>query len=275
MAPGSPLAQAHGTRYPLVQGPMTRVSDVAGFAAAVAEGGALPFLALSLLRGPEVERLLRETRELLGDRPWGVGILGFVPAELRAEQLAVVRDVAPPFALIAGGRPEHARDLDADGIETYLHVPSSGLLSLFLKDGARRFVFEGRECGGHVGPRTSFVLWDRAVSTLLAGIPRGADPADYSVLLAGGIHDARSAAMAAAVTAPLVARGVKVGALCGTAYLFTDEAVETGAITEQFRQAALDCTTTTLLESGPGHATRCVPVAVHRRLPRHPAGPRS
>ena len=155
MAPGSPLAQAHRTRYPLVQGPMTRVSDVAGFAAAVAEGGALPFLALSLLRGPEVDKLLRETRELLGDRPWGVGILGFVPAELRDEQLAVVREIAPPFALIAGGRQALARDLDADGIETYLHVPSSGLLSLFLKDGARRFVFEGRECGGHVGPRTS------------------------------------------------------------------------------------------------------------------------
>jgi acyl transferase domain-containing protein len=219
----------------------------------------LPFLALSLLRGPEVEKLLRETRELLGDRPWGVGILGFVPVELRDEQLAVVREVAPPFALIAGGRPALARDLDADGIDTYLHVPSPGLLSLFLKDGARRFVFEGRECGGHVGPRTSFVLWDRAVSTLLDGIPRDANPADYSVLLAGGIHDARSAAMAAAVTAPLVARGVMVGALCGTAYLFTDEAVETGAITEQFRQAALDCNTTTLLESGPGHATRCVP----------------
>ena len=38
-----PLAQAHGTRYPIVQGPMTRVSDRADFAVAVAEGGALPF----------------------------------------------------------------------------------------------------------------------------------------------------------------------------------------------------------------------------------------
>ncbi|HEV8121561.1 MAG TPA: nitronate monooxygenase, partial [Candidatus Polarisedimenticolia bacterium] len=46
----APLAQAHGTRYPIVQGPMTRVSDTAPFAAAVAEAGALPFLALALLR---------------------------------------------------------------------------------------------------------------------------------------------------------------------------------------------------------------------------------
>lgn len=35
---GGPLAQSHGTRYPIVQGPMTRVSDRAEFALAVAEG---------------------------------------------------------------------------------------------------------------------------------------------------------------------------------------------------------------------------------------------
>src|SRR5262249_11264911 len=33
LAEHSPLAQAHGTRYPILQGPMTRVSDVAPFAA--------------------------------------------------------------------------------------------------------------------------------------------------------------------------------------------------------------------------------------------------
>src|SRR5262249_23632332 len=83
LAEGSALAQSHGTRYPIVQGPMTRVSDRAEFAAAVAEGGALPFLALALMRGPDVARLLEETQRLLGDRPWGAGILGFVPAQLR------------------------------------------------------------------------------------------------------------------------------------------------------------------------------------------------
>jgi hypothetical protein len=58
---------------------MTRVSDRAAFAARVAEEGGLPFLALALMRAPEVEALLAETRQRLGDRPWGVGILGFVP----------------------------------------------------------------------------------------------------------------------------------------------------------------------------------------------------
>jgi acyl transferase domain-containing protein/NAD(P)H-dependent flavin oxidoreductase YrpB (nitropropane dioxygenase family)/NAD(P)-dependent dehydrogenase (short-subunit alcohol dehydrogenase family)/acyl carrier protein len=256
---GSPFATSHGTRYPIVQGPMTRVSDRAEFAAAVVQNGALPFLALSLLRGAEVNDLMIETRELVGELPWGVGILGFLPQELRDDQMEVVRRVKPPFAVIAGGRPAQARDMEADGIATYLHVPSPGLLSQFLRDGATRFIFEGRECGGHVGPRTSFVLWELAIRTLLAELPNGAKGSDYHIIFAGGIHDARSSAMVAAVMAPLVERGINVAVLAGTAYLFTDEAVSTGAITEEFRDAALRCDTTTLLESGPGHATRCAP----------------
>ena len=83
--------------------------------------------------------------------------------DLRKEQLAAIRTYRPPFALIAGGRPDQARELEQEGIPTYLHVPSPGLLRAFLRDGARRFVFEGRECGGHVGPRTSFVLWETMI----------------------------------------------------------------------------------------------------------------
>ncbi|HTE59387.1 MAG TPA: SDR family NAD(P)-dependent oxidoreductase [Solirubrobacteraceae bacterium] len=254
----APLARSHGTRYPIVQGPMTRVSDRAEFAAAVADAGALPLLALALMRGNESAALLARTAGLIGDRPWGVGILGFVPPELRAEQLDAIGANRPPFALIAGGRPDQARGLEADGIATYLHVPSPGLLRLYLTDGARRFVFEGRECGGHVGPRTSFVLWDTMIRTLLEQIPPGADASEYHVLFAGGVHDATSAAMVAAAAAPLAERGVRVGVLVGTAYLFTEEAVRDGAITERFQRAAVAGDRTVLLESGPGHATRCL-----------------
>ncbi len=253
---GSPLARAHGTRYPIVQGPMTRVSDTAAFAARVASGGAVPFLALALLRAHDVERLLEETRAALAGRPWGVGILGFVPDDLRAEQLEVVHAHRPSMALIAGGRPDQAVSLEEAGVPTYLHVPSPGLLKLFIDAGSRRFVFEGRECGGHVGPRGSFALWDAAIDALL----RELSPSDLRachVLFAGGIHDARSASMVAALAAPIAERGAKVGVLLGTAYLFTHDAVLSGAIVEGFQRAALSCGQTVLLHSGPGHATRC------------------
>ena len=251
---GNPLAATLGTRYPIAQGPMTRVSDRAAFAAAVAEGGGLPFLALALMTGDEVRALLEETAPLLGDRPWGVGILGFVPPEVREAQLEVVHEVRPPVALIAGGRPSQAAPLEAAGISTFLHVPSPGLLDLFLKEGARKFVFEGRECGGHVGPRSSFALWDAQIEHLLAF----GHLDEVSVLFAGGVHDARSAAMVGALAAPLAEAGAGVGVLMGTSYLFTEEAVAGGAILPGFQQAAVDCERTVLLETSPGHATRCV-----------------
>ncbi|MGH3830832.1 MAG: SDR family oxidoreductase [Pseudonocardiaceae bacterium] len=256
------LQTTQGMRPFVVQGPMTRVSDQAGFAAAVAAGSGLPFLALSLSDGEQSRALLEQTAALLGSRPWGVGILGFVPPELRAAQLAAVHQVRPPYALIAGGRPAQAATLETAGIETFLHVPSPGLLDRFLAEGARRFVFEGRECGGHVGPRASFPLWELQVQRLLDYDDTHGDDAHgcaerLRVLFAGGIHDERSAAMVTALAAPLVARGAQIGVLMGTAYLFTEEAVAAGAIRPEFQRAALACERTVLLETAPGHATRC------------------
>lgn len=257
LLPGSSLAASHGTEFPVVQGPMTHVSDVPEFCYEVARNGALPFLALALMRGPALEQTLNKTKHLMGDLPWGVGILGFVPQELRAEQMAVVEETGPTHAIIAGGRPDQAASLESRGIQTYLHVPSPGMLDTFLKEGARRFVFEGRECGGHVGPRTSFVLWESMIEVLLnAKLSRGVAE-QVHVLFAGGIHDARSAAMVAALAQPLVEAGIKIGVLLGTAYLSTREIVETGAVVDGFRDVTLSSDHTVLLETGPGHAIRC------------------
>ncbi|HEX4871910.1 MAG TPA: SDR family NAD(P)-dependent oxidoreductase [Nevskiaceae bacterium] len=254
---GSALARSHGTPYPLAQGPMTRVSDHPGFAAAVAAGGALPFLALALLPGAQVERLLEQTHAQCGERPWGVGLLGFAPEALRAEQCEAIWRHPPRFALIAGGRPDQAAAFEGRGITTYLHAPAPALLRLYLEQGARRFVFEGRECGGHVGPLASLPLWEAMVELLLSETPAGEEK-QIHLLFAGGLHDDLSAALLATLVAPLVARGMKVGVLMGTAYLFTREIVESGAVVPAFQAAALGCTRTVNLESGPGHASRCV-----------------
>ena len=247
-------ARSHGTRYPIAQGPMTRVSDTAEFAVAVAEDGGLPFLALSLMNASASRALLEATRDQIGDMPWGVGVLGFAAPEILDPQLALIREIKPSVLLLAGGRPSQARPFIEAGIPTYLHVPSPGLLDLFLKDGATHFVFEGRECGGHVGPRYSFVLWEQA----LARLAQVEHADELHVLFAGGIHDERSSAMVAALAAPLAARGAKIGVLMGTAYIATTEAVEAGAVLEDFQRQSLQGDSTVLVETAPGHAIRCL-----------------
>ncbi|QTD97143.1 type I polyketide synthase [Streptomyces cyanogenus] len=261
LRPGSAMSRALGTRLPVAQGPMTRVSDQAGFAAAVAEGGALPFLALALADGARTRDLLTEARAVLDGRPWGVGVLGFAPEDIRTAQLDAVRELRPTHAIIAGGRPAQAEALERAGIRTFLHVPSPGLLRQFLDAGARRFVFEGSECGGHVGPRASFPLWEAQLAVLEDFVAQSGEEAArrLELFFAGGVHDARSAAMVAALAAPLTARGAAVGVLMGTAYLFTAEAVTHGAVRPLFQRQVLAATGTALLETAPGHATRCVP----------------
>ncbi len=263
----SAWAQAHGVRYPIAQGPMTRVSDEPAFCAAVGQAGALPFLALSLLDAPSCERLLKESLAALDGRPLGVGVLGFAPASVLEPQLALLERYPPAALLIAGGRPAQAQAFLARGIPAYLHVPSPGLLDLYLQDGARHFVFEGRECGGHVGPRYSWVLWEQAVQRLL----QLEDVSSLHLLFAGGIHDERSAAMLAVMVAPLAALGARIGMLMGSAYIATEEAVQTGAILAEFQAQALACEETVLVETAPGHAIRCLPTSfvAHFEACRH------
>ncbi|MFF5261017.1 beta-ketoacyl synthase N-terminal-like domain-containing protein [Actinomadura viridis] len=254
----SPSGTGSTREYPVAQGPMTRVSDRSVFAAAIAQDGGLPFLALALMSGEEARELLIDTADRLGDRPWGVGVLGLAPPGLREAQLAAVREVRPPYAMLADGDPAEAASLEAVGIGTYLRVPEPGPLEGLLAGGARKFVFEGRESGGQVGPYGSLALWDAQVERLLAFCDAHPDAAgELSVMFAGGVHDERSAAMVAALAGPLAERGAGIRVLMGTAYLFTYEAVAAGAITEGFQRTAVECDRTVLLETAPGHATRC------------------
>ena len=265
LAEHAPLAESLGIRYPIVQGPMSRVSDTPAFSAEVARAGGLPMLAFALQKGEGLRRMLAQTKETLADLPWGIGLLGFAPAPLLEEQIEASRPYKPSYALIAGGRPDQAVAYEQEGIPSFLHVPSPRLLTMFIEQGARRFVFEGRECGGHIGPLSSFVLWESMIETLLsANLPANL-LSEINILFAGGIHDRVSAAMVATMAAPLTALGVKVGVLMGSAYLFTREIVETGAILQTFQDEALACRETVTLESGPGHASRCsvTPFADH------------
>jgi Dioxygenases related to 2-nitropropane dioxygenase len=184
--------------------------------------------------------------------------MGFLPRYVYQEQVKAVIANRPHFVLIAGGTAEQAKALEQVGIATYLHVPSPGLLQMFLDAGLKRFIFEGRECGGHIGPLSSFVFWELMIERLLKFFSPANLPAEYQILFAGGIHDAVSAAMVGVMSASLAKRGVRIGLQLGTVYLFTEEAVESGAIVRDYQQSVIGNNSLAVLETGPGHAFRCL-----------------
>ncbi|MBP9800450.1 MAG: SDR family NAD(P)-dependent oxidoreductase, partial [Sterolibacterium sp.] len=54
------------------------------------------------------------------------------------------------------------------------------------------------------------------------------------------------------------ARGARIGVLMGSAYITTHEAVRCGAVNAHFQKKVLEDSDTVLLETAPGHATRCL-----------------
>ena len=244
---GSSLCRDHGTRFPIVQGPMAHVSDNPGFLAAVAAGGALPFLAMGNMPGP----IAREGIGLAGEKTngrFGVGLIGLeVNKHCYEAHLEIMRDNPPPFAILAAGSIDLAKAIEEIGTACYLHCPSPSILAEGLKAGLRRFVFEGCESGGHIGTLGSLNLWNANLNALEAAAAQGVDLSEVSVLFAGGIATGRAAAFVAGMVGDLVDKGLNLGLQIGTAYLAAKEAVSTCAITSTYQKLTLQSDRTVVI----------------------------
>ena len=248
-----PLAIHHRTKYPIVQAPMSDITDSPEFAKIVADSGALPVIALEKKTYDQVEKLLSETRDLLEEKSWGVGLLGFLKDTFQ-KQIKALEKNKPPFAFILGGTPYQVYHLQKIGIETYLYVSTPRSLRKFIEQGIRNFILEGRECAGHIGPFSSFSLWEQMLPIFFENIGKGES---FHILFAGGIHDFSSAQFISAMAAPLVDRGAKVGVSLGTAYLFTKEIVLSEALSGIFQQEVLNCKETVELSYSNNYVLRC------------------
>jgi acyl transferase domain-containing protein/NAD(P)H-dependent flavin oxidoreductase YrpB (nitropropane dioxygenase family) len=258
------IATQFGVKYPIIQGPMSRVSDTAEFAASVARGGALPTIAAAMLTAEALEKILIQTADLIPDFPWGVGLLGFIDSAHLKSQIAVLKRSKASFCILAGGTPAQAKEIASEHLRVFIHAPTPELLDLFIKEGWRDFILEGRECGGHIGPLSSLNLWERSIRVVLG--QSKAVSRDVCLVLAGGIHDEASAAFAAYMVEDLVKTGATCGLLVGSAYLATREIVEDRAITRTYQEVSLKCSNTVFLETSPGHQSRCADTAFSREF---------
>ena len=184
------MASWLGVPLPVVQGPMTRVSDGSAFARAVVDAGAMPVIAAAMLPADRLGRILHETADLCGDHPWGVGLLAFRPQADLQPQIEQVLRARPDLIVLAGGNPLQISQFGDLAERVVIHSPTPELFERQLREGCRRFILEGRECGGHTGPCSSLSLWEGCLR-VLASQPRLVRE-ETSILFAGGIHSARS-----------------------------------------------------------------------------------
>jgi len=229
----SPLAGEMGTRYPFIQGAMSCITDVPGFALRVAGAGGLPTIALGLMDAQSIERRLERLPEIMGGHSYAVNIVSLAENPHRETHLAWIKKHKPRFVVIAGGDLSPLRELLECTIEVIYIAPDEALLQLAIEVGVRYVIIEGYEAGGHVGRHSTLTLAQRVLDL------KRLKPSLFQecrIVLAGGIFNRESAFIAAM----LGADGVQMG----TAYLASREIVETGALTPLYQRM--------ILESPPG-----------------------
>jgi enoyl-[acyl-carrier protein] reductase II len=222
--------------YPIVQGPMSWISD-AVLAAAVSNAGGLGIL------GPNAgaktvttdvketaERLRNEVNKTksLTSKPFGVNIMAMERDNQFSDAcVKVVIDEAVKVVCLCGDQPErYINDLKGAGIKTiYRALPINNLEEAKKSEqkGVDAFVAVGYEGGGHLG--------SDAVSTFVL-VHEVAEALNIPVLAGGGIVDAKG--MVAAMI--LGAEGV----FMGTRFIATKECTAH----DSYKQAIVNATDT-------------------------------
>ncbi|MDQ1239380.1 MAG: hypothetical protein QG577_1566, partial [Thermodesulfobacteriota bacterium] len=224
----SPAIAELGTRYAVVQGAMSWITDEPDFAAKVAQAGALPTIALGVLSPQDLEQKLGSLADVMAEMPYAVNVITLDENPYRASHFEWIMKTKPNFVVIAAGDPSHASRFLQQGIEVIYVSPTEELLRLAFNAGVKFVVCEGNEAGGHVGPYSTLTLAQRVLEL------RRSEPDLFRgrmVILAGGIFD-RDTAFCATV---LGADAVQVG----TAYLATEEIVTTGALSKVYQKEIL------------------------------------
>ena len=229
----SPLAKEMGIKYPFIQGAMSCITDNPEFASRVADAGGLPTIALGLMDAETRDRMIGRLPEVMGKRPYAVNVVSLAENPFREIHLAWIKKHKSRFVWIAGGDLTAVRDLLECGIGVVYIAPDEGLLKLALETGVRYVVCEGYEAGGHVGQHSMLTL-----AQMVLDLKRRKPSLfqDRHVILAGGIFNRETAFMAALLGADAIQMG--------TAYLATQEIVETGALTALYQRM--------IVESRPG-----------------------
>jgi enoyl-[acyl-carrier protein] reductase II len=206
-----------GTRYPIICGAMTWISDHR-LVGAAAETGIFGLLAGGNAPVEALREEIEQTRRLT-TKPFGVNLITLAPNYL--DQLSMVTEMRVPTIVFAGAIPrasEIARAKDS-GANVICFAATDILAHRMIDQGADALMLEGSEAGGHIGPVSLMVLLQQILFKLDT-VP---------IFAAGGV--ARGQMMAHLLM--MGAAGVQMG----TRFVMCEECVAHPAFKETFRKA--------------------------------------
>ncbi len=206
-----------GSRYPIMCGAMTWVSDPR-LVSAVGNAGGFGLLAGGNAPVDIFAQQIDETRRL-SDKPFGVNLITLAP--VYRQQLDMVCDKGCPLVVFAGGIPKKREiaQVKAAGARVMCFAPTAPLAYKLIDRGADALMLEGSEAGGHIGPV--------ALSILLQQILFQVD--EVPVFIAGGIATGR-------MMAHLLMMGA-AGVQMGTRFVMSEECIAHPRFKEVFRKA--------------------------------------
>ena len=206
-----------GSRYPILCGAMTWISDP-GLVSSVCNAGGFGLLAGSNAPPDILRGQIELTRELTAC-PFGVNVITLAPNYL--EHLKLVCDLGCEFAVFAGGIPKKTeiQQVKACGARTICFASTEALAMSLIDRGADALMLEGSEAGGHIGPV--------ALSVLIQQILFQVD--HVPVFIAGGIATGR-------MMAHLLMMGA-AGIQMGTRFVLSEECAAHPNFKKAFKRA--------------------------------------
>lgn len=207
-----------GTRYAIMCGAMTWVSE-SGLVAAISNEGGFGVLAGGNMPPELLAKEIADTRART-DKPFGVNLITVAPA-FRQHIEVVIREKCP-FVFFAGTIPsgKDISEVKAAGLKVICFAPILSLARRLIKQGIDALVIEGNEAGGHIGPVATSVL----AQEFLLNIK------EVPIFVAGGIG-----------TGEMIAQYLSLGASgvqLGTRFVAAEECVAHPRFKEAFVKAA-------------------------------------
>lgn len=189
------LCDLLGCRHPIVQSPMTWVSDTT-LTAAASEAGAFGILASTIAPAGEVEAYIGRIQEIT-NQPFGVYATGIQP-NLAEVVAAVLRRGVRGFSYGRGVDRETIAKLKAAGVVCMTTVGAPKHAAKAVALGADVIMVQGSEGGGHTGTTATTVL-----------LPQVLDTVPVPVVASGGFFDGRGLAAALSYGAAGIAMGTR------------------------------------------------------------------